>query len=232
MPPGTLVDLLRSRTVSNLPRRLPITWTVGTPTAPHRAALGRGRPPRPRRRRPAPGARTPRRAILLLFPPGLDFIAAFFGASTPEVSPCRHIRRIRGASTPRAPPPVIVRDARPAAVLTTELVRQLSAHLAAGRPSSRPRDPGRRRPPSDAGPEPGGIRRRRTISRSSSTPPARPAPRGRLRHPPPILANQEMISAAFAIPRRLLRLLAAALPRHGAHRRRPPAALRGRARAS
>jgi thioester reductase-like protein len=131
MAPETLVELLRSRTVSDLP--------VGF------RFLERGDPAGPQitmswaeldLRARAVAARLQElghagERILLLFPPGLDFIVGFFGAlyagsvAVPAYPP-DPTRLV--ATLPRLR--TIVRDARPSAVLTTELVRQLSAGLA------------------------------------------------------------------------------------------------------
>ena len=67
--------------------------------------------------RPAPGARARRRAGLLLYPPGLEFIAAFFGCLyAGVVAVPAYLPR---PNRPMDPAPRDRRRRRPAAVLTT-----------------------------------------------------------------------------------------------------------------
>jgi thioester reductase-like protein len=199
----TLVELLRSRTVSDLP--------VGF------RFLERGDPAGPQvamswaevdRRARAVGARLQElghagERILLLFPPGLDFVVGFFGAlyAGSVAVPAYPPDPMRLAATlPRLR--MIVRDARPSAVLTTDLVRQLSAGLASQAPELAvlealavdDLEPGWAEAWRD--PQVGPDRLAFLQYTSGST----GAPRGVCLTHRQILANQRMIGGSFALP--------------------------------
>ena len=132
--PATLAGLLKARAAES-PDRGP---TSSSPTARSKRSASPGASwtpaPGPSPRRCAAVASLPGERALLLYPPGLEFVAAFFGClyagvvAVPAYPP-----RPRPARMPRLR--AIARDARPRLVLTTAAI---CARRPRGSPSARP----------------------------------------------------------------------------------------------
>ena len=173
--------------------------------------------------------------VLLLFAPGLDYIAALFGcfyAGAPAVPAYPPIPTRISRTLPRLLG--ILEDSAADLVLTTGVLREaVEQWVQSARGPVTPRVVATDEDVPDGAAPRGAIDvTTDALALLQYTSGSTAAPRGVMLTHEHLLSNSERIRTAFgATPDDRRRDLAAAVPRHGAHRRHPAAAVRGGRRA-